>query len=109
MKSSIKRDLSTLTTISPGVLSKLFDKEVWCISNAVEQALANQDNVAEIDLEIGTLYIQVDEETIRYKFVPGTQLERAVVGTVSSGHNSLIANLETSLVNKITNTYKDFF
>ena len=50
MKSSIKRDLSTLTTISPSVLSKLFDKEVWCISNAIEQTLANQDNIAEIDL-----------------------------------------------------------
>lgn len=109
MKSSIKRDLSTLTTISPGVLSKLFDKEVWCISNVIEQTLANQDNIAEIDLEIGTLYIQIDEETIRYKFVPSAQLEKAVISTVSSGNNSLIANLEASLVNKITNTYKDFF
>ena len=109
MKSSIKKELSTLTTISPGVLSKLFDKEVWCISNAVEQALATQENVAEIDLEIGTLYIQISEETIRYKFIPSPLLEKTVINTVSSGHNSLIASLETSLVNKITNTYKDFF
>ena len=109
MKSSMKKELSTLTTINPNVLSKLFDKELWCISNAVEQAVANKDNLAEIDLEIGTLYIQIDEETIRYKFIPSPTLERAVINTVSYGHNSLIANLEQSLVNKITNTYKDFF
>jgi len=109
VKFNIKKELSTLTTISPSVLSKLFDKEIWCISNAVEQSLAAQDNIAEIDLDIGTLYIQVSEETIRYKFIPSPLLEKTVINTVSSGHNSLIASLETSLVNKITNTYKDFF
>ena len=109
MKFNMKKDLSVLTTINSGTLSKLFEKEIWCISNDVEQCLSNEEKIAEIDLDIGTLLINIGEEDIRYKFIPSPILEKVVVDTVSNGYNGLIAKVEASLVNKISNAYKDFF
>ncbi len=109
MKFNMKKDLSVLTTINSSTLSKLFEKELWCISNDVEQCLDSDDKVVEIDIDIGTLLINIGEEDIRYKFIPSPTLEKVVTNTVITGNNMLVSNIENSLVTKISNAYKDFF
>lgn len=52
---NLSEDLSNLTTIPTSALSKLSDKSVFCICNDVEESILKEENVADIDLGIGTL------------------------------------------------------
>lgn len=46
---------------------------------------------------------------MKFRFIPSKDLEKSVTNTVITEKNELIVELEESLVNKITNLYKDFF
>jgi len=65
--------------------------------------------LAVIDLGYGTLSINFDNKEIKYKFVPSKELDKSVANTVVTENNELINEIENSLVEKITNLYKDFF
>ena len=109
MKTNLKSDISLITTINERALDKLSDKVLWCISDAVEKAMLNNDNVIELDLGFGILMISILDNNVKYKFVPSKELEKAVNDTIINEKNMLVDVLEESLVNKITNVYKDMF
>lgn len=109
MKVDINKSLSTLTTIPESTFSKLSNKIEWCISDCIEKSILNNDNVAEIDLDFGKLLINFSNESIKYKFIPSSRLEKVVSNTVIKEQNDLVLNIENSLVSKLTNTYKTFF
>ena len=109
MKSNVIEELSTLTTVSQTTLHALADKVNYCICNAVESTLFNRENLAEIDLGIGTLLIQIGDDEIKYKFLPSKQLADNLVKTIYDEQNPLVFELEKSLVNKLENPYKNFF
>lgn len=109
MEINIKNDLSTLTTINESVFTKLANKVEWCISDGIEKAIYIGDHQVEADLEIGTLLISFDNDSIKYKFKPSPKFEKTVTNTVVNEHNELVNNVEESLVAKLTNTYKNFF
>lgn len=100
-------DISKLTTISDSVLNKLVDKAFYCISDAIEDDILEQKKVTEIDIGIGTLYLELNSENVRYKFIPNKKLESAVKDTVVNKKNLLKDTLEMTLVTRITNTYKE--
>lgn len=108
MRSSLKKDLSTLTTINESTLSKLTDKIEWCISDTVEKSIYQRDTEANIDMGFGHLIINFDNNQIRYKFIPSEHLEKVVIDTVVNETNGLVVTLEDSLIQKMTNVYKDF-
>lgn len=100
-------DLSILTTIPNKALNKLVTKSYYCINEAVIDTLLEDKNVVEIDIGLGTLYIQILDNSIKYKFIPSADLEKNVKNTVVNNKNNLQNVLENNLVNKIVNTYKD--
>lgn len=63
--------------------------------------------MTEIDIGIGKLLIEDDEETIRYKFIPATALEDMLHKVALDRKSPLQEQMETRLVNKIVHTYKD--
>lgn len=105
--SNLIDDISKLTTIPDKVLLKLVDKSYFCISSAIEEALLEHKDIVEIDLGIGTLYLEVKSESVRYKFLPNKELDKTVKDTVINRKNSLQDVLEMTLVDRITNTYKE--
>ena len=109
MDVNIKNDLSTLTTIDESVFTKLSNKVEWCISDGIEKAILAGDKIVNIDLDIGTLVISLDDSSVKYKFKPSQRLEKTIINTVENETNSLVLNIEESLVAKLTNTYKNFF
>ena len=109
MDVNIKNDLSTLTTIDESVFTKLTNKVEWCISDGIEKAILSGDKLVNIDLDIGTLIISLEDNAVRYKFKPSQRLEKVVINTVENETNSLVLNIEDSLIAKLTNTYKNFF
>ena len=107
MKNKLITDLSKITTINEQTLEKLSTKCIWCICDAVEESIYNGETLSEIELGIGTLYILIEDDSIKYKFKPNKQLETNVINTVYYEKNPLQAEIEKSLVSKFNNTYKD--
>jgi hypothetical protein len=106
--SRITEDLSVLTGIPLTTLEQLFDKINVCINDNVHEAQISDEQIAEIDLVIGTLCILVDKNEIKYKFIPSKKLHKSVRATILEGDNTLDRIIESSLVSKITKTYKEF-
>lgn len=53
--------------------------------------------------------INLKNNEIKYKFIPSQKLEKTIINTVLNEKNSLILNIEDSLISKLTNVYKNFF
>ena len=98
---NIKSELSELTTIGESTFTKLFDKMIWCISNGVEDSILTENNSCEVDIGIGTLIINISDDSIKYKFIPSQKLEKALIDTVINEKNSLVLNIEDSLITKL--------
>lgn len=108
MKTDIKQDLSILTTVNEQTFNKLFEKVVWCISDTVEKTILAKEQTAEIDLSFGTLFVNISNNEIKYKFIPSKKLEEVVSDTVLNERNLLTLTIEDSLIHKLQNTYKNF-
>ena len=103
----VVKDLATLTTIPETALGKLIPKINYIIANGVEETILKEENIVEFDIGIGTLHLLIEENSVKYKFVPSEELNKAVVGTIKDDMNPLKYVLEKALVNKITNIYKE--
>lgn len=102
----ILEDVSTLTMIPKDALIKLSDKMIWCICNQLEEDKLKTNDISELNIGIGTLLVQNQEDVIRYKFIPSDTLESSVIKTINDGTNPLKERLEKRLIQKILNTYK---
>lgn len=104
---NIINDLSTLTTIPIDSLNRLVNLTSVCICDAVEESKLNSEEVCEINLGVGNLYILISGDTTKYKFIPNKELETNVNTTICKGASPMSKFVESTLIDKITNTYKD--
>lgn len=106
MKDNLITDLSTLTTIPKVTLQELCNLACQSIAHCATNL--DLDDVAEVDIGMGNLYIGRYAGEVRYKFVPSPTLEHDV-NLALSGNSPLIKRCEDTLVSRITNTYKTMF
>lgn len=104
----ILEDVSILTTIPKKVLAKLIEKVQFAISDGVLEGVLAGKNIVDINIGIGTIYIQILENSIKYKFIPNETMEENVKHAIVNKENKLEKVLEDTLVEKIVNVYKDF-
>lgn len=110
MEFNLLNDINTLTTIPLNALYKLTDKANWCICNSVEETFLNSSNIAEISIgALGTLIIEVVEDTVEYRFIPSKKLDKSVIDTIINKKSPLINQLDSTLASRLVNTYKDLF
>ena len=103
-------DLSALSTIPEKAINKLNDKLVYCICDAVAEAMAEnpgEDRSIDLNLGFGTLSIGIANDTVKYKFIPSSSLDTSVKQAVLDERNLLEEVLEKSFVDKITHVYKE--
>lgn len=100
-------DVSTLTTIPIENLKELVHLSNVCICDIVEEDKLKNKEVCEIDIGIGTLYILISNESKKYKFIPSKELDTNINTTIRKGVNPMTRLVESTLVDKIINTYKD--
>lgn len=105
---NIKEDLSKLTTIDILYLNRIFNKIIWCISDYVEMAIEKGEDLVEVNLGFGVITININDDSIKYRFKPSKELDESIINTVIDGKNNFTLTLEKTLVQKITNIYKDF-
>lgn len=101
-------DVSVLTTIPAPALTRLQEKSIWCICNSLEEEKLAGNNLTEINIGIGTLQILVDNNEMKYRFIPSKALENSAKATLTEGKNPLTATVEATLVRRILNTYKNY-
>ena len=107
MTSNLIEDLSILTTIPTKNLTSLFNKMEYCIVDTVKENYLQNNDLTEIDIGFGKLYIKKEENNLRYKFTPSDELTKALSNLFKNKLNLLEFQLEKSLVDKITNVYKE--
>lgn len=103
---NIIKDLSTLTTIPELNLQKLFNLMIKCISHGVVESVKNKNDVCVEDIGIGTLSINIDEDSLQFKFIPSSQLQTSIYNSLENKNSELVADVERILQEKIINTYK---
>lgn len=106
-ETNLIEDLSTLTTIPQEALNKLITKAIWCICDTIQESKLQNSTTTKINIGLGNLIIIDEDEQIKYKFIPNTELEDGVRDTLIEGKNPLSLTLEKTLVSKILKTYKD--
>lgn len=103
----ILKDISTLTFIPLSSLEELVNITNKCMCHSVDEALKSNSNTVNINIGIGIITIFVEENTVRYRFKPSSSLEVSVNSTINDKKSPLIGEIEKSLVDKITNIYKE--
>lgn len=101
------KDVATLTTIPEKNLNKLVTIAEYCINEIIEEDLLKLNNVSEINIGIGELYIQYIDNELKFKFIPSAKLKGEIIDTIKNKQSSLEIALEEKLVSKITSIYKD--
>ena len=79
---SLIEDLSVLTTIPTINLNQLAKKSNFCICNFVAESKLQNESLTSIDIGIGELQIFVENDNIKYKFIPSKALEKGVKSAV---------------------------
>lgn len=100
-------DISTLTGVSANSLYELLDKSQIIIAHNVIENLIEENSLTTIDIGIGTLYIKLEDEHIKYKFIPSKNLEELVQKSVTSMSSPLSDRVDMVLNKRIEQTYKD--
>ena len=104
---SLVKDLSTITTIPEATLSALIDKSTNILCHNVLESILKNENHIDLDIGIGTLHIAVEQDSIKYKFIPYKKLERAIIQAVETKESPLVNSLESLLSEKIQKAYKE--
>ncbi len=100
-------DLTLLTGVSKNALDELNDKANLTIAHCVFESLKEGNPLTTIDIGVGILYIKLEDENIKYRFVPNKNLE-ALVSQAATSKSSPLANRAEMILNKrIEQTYKD--
>ena len=107
MINKLNQDLSDVTGIPKLTLDNLSYKACTCLGHSVYESLLKKEPLTEIDIGIGTLYIKVEGNDIKYKFIPSTKLETTVSFTIQNKESPLIVDAEKSLKTRIEKTYKE--
>ena len=105
--SNIIEDVSKLTTIPEKSLVKLEQKFIYAICEQIQEDILADKEMSELDIGLGTLYIKYLGDEIKYKFIPNTNLEKAVYNTVVKKLNLMETALNEALAKKFIDVYKD--
>ena len=107
MKTNLIKDLNTLTTIEVASLERLSDLSVKIICHDIYENFLAVDHISEIDIGIGTLLVSIEDDIVKYKFIPSTALEQMLTKTFDSKTSPLLKAADKALVDKIEQAYKE--
>lgn len=103
---NLEKDLTVLTTIPQETLSKLADLSISCLCDYVLESCSNYENITEVDIGIGKLIVKLEEDNIKFKFIPCKELCSALTKSVNTKTNPLTEKVEDMLTTKLLKAYK---
>lgn len=99
--------LSILTTIDKSDLQKLTNLGECVIIDSIVDGLQEGLDTIDVDIGIGTLWVHYLGDAIKYKFTPNAKFEVDVGNACIHKINLLDRKIESTLKDRIANTYKD--
>lgn len=104
---NLVKDISVLTDVTENTLNKFIPICQYCIGHAVHEAQTTMSDIVEIDLGFGELHIKLEDNCVRYRFIPSSDLEKSIVTTISTRNSPIISKLESNLQERIDRSYKE--
>lgn len=104
---SLSQDLSNLTRIPPSLMEKLIQDCIYILSYDVAEMLKENEDTGVVDIGFGTITFLIEEDTLKYKFIPSPRLEKSILQTLDEGISLLDKKVESKLSRKILAAYKD--
>lgn len=104
---NLLEDLSVLTSLSKSTLNEISIMAESAICHAVVEDLLDKNEMTEVDIGIGILFIKRCEDGIHYKFVPSEHLSSCIETSIKSRRSVLNRRANDTLVNRIKKTYKE--
>lgn len=104
---NVINETATLTTIPEKALNKLMQKMTYCICEDVYESHLAEEEVTQVDIGIGVLYIKYVAGETKWRFIPSANLNDAVTSVYKNGLNLMDSTLNSALAKKFTEAYKD--
>lgn len=106
--SNVIKDVSTLTSIPEKTLTKINDKVLYTICEAIEEDCLAEKDITELDFGLFTIYIKHEtSDDIRFRVIFSPEAQKAITNTVKNKLNLLEDTLNDVLAKKLLNIYKD--
>lgn len=99
VQSNIINDLSNYTKVPIKVLNKLTEKAELCIGSAIHDALLTADDVAIINIGIGSLSIEL--KTMQCKFIPSKELKSVIKHSIERKADPIELEIEQAIIAKL--------
>ena len=109
MKYDMLKDLSTVTGIKLANLQPVVVKQIKLMAHDVFNTVNSDEDVAEVDIGIGTIQIKIGEENCFYRFIPCAKLSQAIEHTVKTNEDVLVTALEEAVAARFEKTYREMF
>ena len=107
MKVNLIEKESTLTTIPSKYLERLTEISEFIMCDALEDCMLAKEDFVDVDLGFGVLGIKFENNELKFRFRPSAKFEGDLISTIVDKQNSLTMSIESALVTKLTQTYKD--
>lgn len=101
IQSNITNDLSTISRVPVKILTELNRKECLCIGSAIHDAIIANEDIAVLNIGIGTLSIEIS--TKQCKFIPSKELRTAIKKSINEKTDPVELEIEKEIVDKLLN------
>ena len=101
--------LSTLTTVPLHTFEKLNDVINCMHSDTIVTQLLEGKSTFELKIMEGTIYLKLENDNIKYKFIPSEDFDTIIRDSILSKKSKLIETSLDRLQRSLVNTYKDIF
>jgi len=103
----IEDSLNKLTTIPKETITSIFTLTNEIICDEFLNCVDEGEDVAVVDVGIGTVSLFPVDGGVEYKFVPSDELEKMVVETMTSGDSPLVNHINKKITKIILTKYKN--
>ena len=107
MITKLAQDVSAVTGISRLTVDNIIEKIHACVGHSVYESTVRNESLTEIDIGIGMLYIKLEDNQVKYKFLPSDKLSQIITFTVLNKESPLILDAEKALKTRVEKTYKE--
>lgn len=104
---NLKDDLISITGVSPESVDKVIDVCEDLVCQDVFESIVKGEQLTQVDIGIGDLYITRDGDLVKYKFIPNSEFDSKVRRTYRDRASPIIRRANKALKLKFDRAYKE--
>jgi len=104
---TIEKKLSVLSSIPEKSLVHLHTYINNVHSHDIATQLLEDKTIFELNTFEGTIHITLEDDTVKYKFIPNDTFNKIVTDTIINKKSLLVEEISSRLKDTLVNTYKD--